>query len=691
MTDNVTKIVITAATAQAQAALKSFEGSFKSMLGVVGGALSVGAFAGLIKSSIDLQDELGSLSAKTGISARDLGGLKFAADQNGASLELVSKAVKELSVNMSATPDKFAKLGINATTATGALAQIADLVATMPDGMKKTALLAELMGKKVGPDMAEFLNQGGAAIRDYVERGKEIYNVTDEGAASAKQFKDQMAEMEARITGAGIAITNNFLPGLVETSAAMNKLAAEGSPILALWRGLAGMGKVPWDLLFPPEDLQKSLSSVNRLQELKSELADIEARLKRTGGSGGLIGKWMHGSAEEQAAQAVILKNQIAALEKHGAELDKKTAAAAKAKTVPKAVNDLLAQEKIDKEAKRYQQGESIVSGLSTDFSNSTAKKQRDLNSPLMSASEKQYADNLAAVNERAARAKEGIDALNLSDEERSALTAKVTALTSAQIAEMDALRKQVDANNASWQYGAQTALRAYMDEASNVAKQTENMFTSAFNGMEDALVSFVKTGKLDFSSLADSIVSDMIRISIQQSITGPLAGYFASLGSAGSVPTGTNGSAGGGTSYAANGAYFDGSVSQFANGGTFTNKLFNSPTAFKFASGGSFKLGVMGEAGPEAIVPLARGANGKLGIQASGMGGGSNVVINVIEAPGKGGQQEQRTDSSGTKFIDVFVEQVKSAIAGDISRGNGAVPAAISSTYGLNRVAGSY
>ena len=41
--------------------------------------------------------------------------------------------------------------------------------------------------------------------------------------------------------------------------------------------------------------------------------------------------------------------------------------------------------------------------------------------------------------------------------------------------------------------------------------------------------------------------------------------------------------------------------------------------------------------------------------------------------------------------MLDVFVEKVKGAIAGDIARGDGAVPAALNSTYGLSRVAGAY
>jgi hypothetical protein len=61
----------------------------------------------------------------------------------------------------------------------------------------------------------------------------------------------------------------------------------------------------------------------------------------------------------------------------------------------------------------------------------------------------------------------------------------------------------------------------------------------------------------------------------------------------------------------AANGAYFDGGMSYFANGGIVT-----SPTLFQFADGGIPRMGLMGEAGPEAIMPLKRGVDGKLGVQ---------------------------------------------------------------------------
>lgn len=52
----------------------------------------------------------------------------------------------------------------------------------------------------------------------------------------------------------------------------------------------------------------------------------------------------------------------------------------------------------------------------------------------------------------------------------------------------------------------------------------------------------------------------------------------------------------------------------------------------FKFADGGAMRMGLMGEAGPEAIMPLRRGADGKLGVLASGGADASaiNVVVNV-------------------------------------------------------------
>ncbi|CAB3915023.1 hypothetical protein LMG26841_05204 [Achromobacter dolens] len=88
----------------------------------------------------------------------------------------------------------------------------------------------------------------------------------------------------------------------------------------------------------------------------------------------------------------------------------------------------------------------------------------------------------------------------------------------------------QLTALEADWRNGAIGGLNDYAYEASNVAAATRSAFTDAFKGAEDALVTFVTTGKLNFSDLANSIIADLARIAIRQSITGVLA---SSLGSA--------------------------------------------------------------------------------------------------------------------------------------------------------------
>jgi hypothetical protein len=150
---------------------------------------------------------------------------------------------------------------------------------------------------------------------------------------------------------------------MTDTATAMNKLAAEGHPVLALWRGLAGMGKIGWDLLLPPENIKESLSSANRLKELQAELSEIDAYLKRTGGTGeGLIGKWLHGTPEEQRQRAEILRNQIETIKKHSAELDKAGVSVDGKKTAaPGGVDDFIGgagdadQKRIDAEIERQQ------------------------------------------------------------------------------------------------------------------------------------------------------------------------------------------------------------------------------------------------------------------------------------------------------------------------------------------------
>lgn len=119
----------------------------------------------------------------------------------------------------------------------------------------------------------------------------------------------------------------------------------------------------------------------------------------------------------------------------------------------------------------------------------------------------------------------------------------------------------------------------------------------------------------------------------------------------------------------AANGAWFDGPMYGFAKGGAFTNQIVSRPTLFQFASG----TGLMGEAGPEAIMPLKRDSAGRLGVYAQGDGGGVSVVINDMRsAPGaERVETQERRGPNGRRMLSVMIrdEMRRQIRSGDMDR----------------------
>lgn len=89
---------------------------------------------------------------------------------------------------------------------------------------------------------------------------------------------------------------------------------------------------------------------------------------------------------------------------------------------------------------------------------------------------------------------------------------------------------EEVDRLQRDFGLGFQHGLANYYDETQNLYLGMANLAAQSFKSMEDALANFVTRGKLDFRGLADSIIQDMIRITIQQSVTGPLAGMLGSV-----------------------------------------------------------------------------------------------------------------------------------------------------------------
>ncbi|WP_372840188.1 phage tail tape measure protein [Phaeovulum sp.] len=100
-----------------------------------------------------------------------------------------------------------------------------------------------------------------------------------------------------------------------------------------------------------------------------------------------------------------------------------------------------------------------------------------------------------------------------------------------------------------------------------------------------------------------------------------------------GAIASGMNSLLRGMFPFAEGGAFTQGRVMPFAKGG-----VVSAPTSFAMRSG----RGLMGEAGPEAIMPLARGADGRLGVQAAGAGRAVNVVMNIATPDATGFARSQ-------------------------------------------------
>lgn len=199
----------------------------------------------------------------------------------------------------------------------------------------------------------------------------------------------------------------------------------------------------------------------------------------------------------------------------------------------------------------------------------------------------------------------------------------------------------RLEASTDGWD-GARRAMRSYYADSMNMGRQFENFTSSTLSGLEDAFVDFAMTGKLGFSDLANSIISDLVRIAYQAMVVAPLLEALAGGKSGGGGLLGglVGGLLGGGSSAGASmsvsgglasGGWSPSSVFGWAKGGVFSGgnisdysgSIVTQPTAFSFgrhlsmfAGGG----GIMGEAGPEAILPLDRASNGRLGLAMSGM-----------------------------------------------------------------------
>lgn len=211
--------------------------------------------------------------------------------------------------------------------------------------------------------------------------------------------------------------------------------------------------------------------------------------------------------------------------------------------------------------------------------------------------------------------------------DKNSALYTQQTAfLASEQQKQLDIVRSSADERakaEGSYSLGFRKGVSDWVTTSKNAYAQMRDLAVSSFDAMADGVATFATTGKFNFSSFATSVIADLIKIQTRMAASSLLSSLFgigmsaagAAAGGAASGSGGATGDMGMGTGWqnyvpnAKGGVYASPSLS------AFSGQIVDRPTTFAFAKG----AGLMGEAGPEAIMPLKRGADGSLGVRMVG------------------------------------------------------------------------
>ena len=229
---------------------------------------------------------------------------------------------------------------------------------------------------------------------------------------------------------------------------------------------------------------------------------------------------------------------------------------------------------------------------------------------------------------------------------------------------------KQIDALQADWVTGARDGLADWVDDSTNYATLAADAMQSALSGISSNIVDMLNGNKASWKDWGISVLKIIEQVMVNMMIANA-ASSIGSLfgGAASSASSGTALQSYGSTLQfnARGGVYSSADLSQYSN------SIVSSPTLFAFAKG----AGLMGEAGPEAIMPLTRAADGSLGVRALGNGGvapaGGGAPQVTIHIDGNGNTQSQATggyEQFGREVGSYVDRRYRELISRDISPG---------------------
>ncbi|EPX2780579.1 TPA: phage tail tape measure protein [Enterobacter hormaechei] len=228
---------------------------------------------------------------------------------------------------------------------------------------------------------------------------------------------------------------------------------------------------------------------------------------------------------------------------------------------------------------------------------------------------------------------------------------------------ELAALRKyyaEEDKLRGDWKAGAVAGWNEYLDAATNTYDAVKNVASSTLTGLSDMLTELMTTGTASVKEFGKSMLKMILQITNQLLVAYAVQaamGWINGGSKGGSTPGGSYANAAAGLTFNAKGGVYDSpGLSKYVNG------VYDSPQYFTFQGASKFaKGGVFGEAGPEAIMPLAKDSAGRLGVRAQG-GGGMAPVINTTVNVDAGGSATVQPSSSGDAMGRALADEMQNA-----------------------------
>lgn len=221
---------------------------------------------------------------------------------------------------------------------------------------------------------------------------------------------------------------------------------------------------------------------------------------------------------------------------------------------------------------------------------------------------------------------------------------------------------QSLDAMQSDWFTGAKDGLADWLDSSSNYSSAAANVVSSSLDSALDTVSDALVGNKASWKDWGVSVLNMIAKVALQMAAVNAISGIFGSV-------AGSLGGAAAGAGSSANNAFSGGAYSNLtlnAKGGVYTSpdlskfssSIVNSPTMFAFAKG----AGLMGEAGPEAIMPLTRAADGSLGVRAissGGGGGGTTIEVNAPVTLGgdSGGGVNSANTASTAKQLQAIIQ----------------------------------